>query len=245
MNNKVFFLLFFPVFCFSQEIIKGKIKIETPEVSEILVVNLHNESESKTDAFGRFSIRAEIGDLLIIAAPHIHRKRYIVQENDFKKEIEIEVEALPVEIEAVEIIRSNITSESLGLVPKGQKRYTQAERQLKTAQDEQHLGALINLLSGRTKMLKMLLEMEHEDKRIINLSNIFNDDYFTDNLAIHPDNVMEFKYFALYEILKDINKKERSAYFSKLSKNDLELLLIPLSKIYLERKNEAPTQNKE
>ncbi len=239
MNNKVFFLLLFPIFCFSQEIIKGKIKTETPEVSGILVVNLTSESESKTDGLGRFSINAEIGDLLIVAASHIHRKRYIVQENDFKKEIEIEVEALPVEIEAVEITRSNITSESLGLVPKGQKRYTQAERQLKTAQDEKHLGALINLLSGRTKMLKMLVEMDYEDKRIINLSNIFNDDYFTDNLAIHPDNVMEFKYFALYEILKDVPKKERSAYFSKLSKNDLELLLIPLATIYLERKNEV------
>ena len=245
MNNKILLLFLFPAFCFSQEFIKGKIKTDTPEVSEILVVNLNNESETKTDGFGRFSINAEIGDLLIFAAPHIHKKRHIVQENDFKKEIEIEIEALPIEIEEVEITRSNITSESLGLVPKGQKRYTQAERQLKTAQDEKHLGALINLLSGRTKMLKMLVEMEYEDKRIINLSNIFNEDYFTDNLTIHSDNVMEFKYFALYEILKDIPKKERSAYFSKLSKNDLELLLIPLAKTYLVRKNETPSQNTE
>src|SRR5690606_31292716 len=169
MNNKVFFLLFFPVFCFSQEIIKGKIKIETPEVSEILVVNLTSESESKTDGFGRFSINAEIGDLLIVAAPHIHRKRYIVQENDFKKEIEIEVEALPVEIETIEITRSNITSESLGLVPKGQKRYTPAERRLKTATDMEIMvgfgfafsfDPILNALSGRTKMLKKELEIE-------------------------------------------------------------------------------------
>src|SRR5690554_7949983 len=245
MNNKVFFLLLFPVFCFSQERIKGKIKTETPEVSGILVVNLTYQNETRTDGLGRFSIKAEVGDLLIISASHIHKSRHLVEKEDFEKEFELEIEALPLEIEAIEIVRSDITSESLGLVPKGQKRYTPAERRLKTAQNEQHLGALINLITGRTKMLKMLVEMEYEDRRIDYLSGIFDEEYFTEKLDIHPDNIMEFKYFALYEILKNVNKKDRTTYMRQLSKNDLELLLIPLSKTYLVRKNETEPESRE
>src|SRR5690554_2508869 len=239
MSNKVFFLFFFPIWCFSQDVIKGKIKTETPEVSGILVVNLTHQNETRTDGFGRFSIKAEEGDLLIISAPHIHKKRHLVEKEDFQKELEIKIEALPIEIEVVEIVRSDITSESLGLVPEGQKRYTPAERRLITTQNEQHLGALLNLISGRTKMLKALVEMEREDHRVTYLSDRFPDDYFVETLNIHPDNVMEFKYFALYEILKDIKNKQKGLYFDQLSKNDLELLLIPLSEMYLARKNQT------
>src|SRR5690606_4598392 len=98
MSNKFLILFLFPVFCFSQKIIT-----ETPEISGILIVNLTAENETKTDGFGRFLIEANVGDLLIISAPHVYKKRYLVEETDFKTELQIEVEAQPVEIEAVEI----------------------------------------------------------------------------------------------------------------------------------------------
>jgi len=220
MKTKILLLLIFPVFCFSQEIIKGKIKIGAPEVSGILVVNLNNESEAKTDAFGRFSVRAEIGDLLIIDAAHIHKKRYIVQENDFKKEIEIEVEALPVEIETIEITRSNITSESLGLVPKGQKRYTPAERRLKTATDMELMvgfgftfsfDPILNALSGRTKMLKKELEIERFNRNVTLTENYISDELLTSQFNIPTDYIKSFRMFLVdnqgfMEVMKTNNK---------------------------------------
>ena len=220
MKTKILLLLIFPVFCFSQEIIKGKIKIGAPEVSGILVVNLNNESEAKTDAFGRFSVRAEIGDLLIIDAAHIHKKRYIVQENDFKKEIEIEVEALPVEIETIEITRSNITSESLGLVPKEQKRYTPAERRLKTATDMELMvgfgftfsfDPILNALSGRTKMLKKELEIERFNRNVTLTENYISDELLTSQFNIPTDYIKSFRMFladnqGFMEVMKTNNK---------------------------------------
>src|SRR5690554_846166 len=188
MNNKVFFLLLFPVFCFSQERIKGKIKTETPEVSGILVVNLTHQNETRTDGLGRFSIKAEIGDLLIISASHIHKRRHLVEKEDFEKEFELEIEALPLEIEAIEIVRSDITSESLGLVPEGQKTYTPAERRLKTATDLNlligfgfafSLDPIFNAISGRTKMLKKELEIERFNKNVM-----LTEDYLSDELLI-------------------------------------------------------------
>jgi len=220
MKTKILLLFIVPTFCFSQEFIKGKIKIDTPEVLGILVINLNNESESKTDGFGRFSINAEIGDLLIIAAPHIHKKRHIVQENDFKKEIEIQIEALPVEIESIEITRSNITSESLGLVPEGQKRYTPAERRLKTATDMElmvgfgfafSLDPILNALSGRTKMLKKELEIERFNKNMTLTESYLSDELLISQFNIPINYINSFRMFLVdnpdfMEVMKTNNK---------------------------------------
>ena len=246
MKNNILIWLLFPIFCFSQEkIFIGK--IETGALlSNVLVVNLTNQTETRTDGFGRFSIKANDGDLLVFSGEFVRRKRFLIENEHFGKENTIPLEAQDIEIEAVAIEKFDINPEDLGLVPKGQKQYTQAERRLKTATNwSPELGAgtmigvgfsfdpIINAITGKTKMLKNLVEMEREDIRISYLSAVFNDDYFTENLQIHSDNVAEFKYFALYEILKNIPEKQRTNYIKSLSKNDLELLLIPLAEEYL------------
>ena len=249
MKIKALLLFLLPVFCFSQEkIFRGK--IETGALlSNVLVVNLTNETETQTDGFGRFSIKAEAGDLLVFSGEFVRRKRFLVEEEHFGKENIIPLEVQDIEIEMVTVEKFNINPEDLGLVPEGQKQYTPAEKRLKTASDPNieyswliptlrfSLDPIINHLSGKTKMLKKLVEMEREDIRASHLSDVFNDDYFTKNLEIHSDNITEFKYFALYEILKNIPEKERNRYLESLSKNDLELLLIPLATKYLNFKS--------
>lgn len=242
MHSKLLILFLLPVFCFSQQIIKGKIITETPEISGILVVNLTTESETKTDGFGRFSITANIGDLLVISAPHIYKKRLLIETNHFGKELQIEIEPLPVEIEAVEVnAYSYINSESLGIVPKGQKRYTQAERKLFTA-GQMSLGtsigldAIINAISGRTKMLKKIVEMERENQRITYLTDNFSEKFYTETLKIHIDNVEEFKFFVLYNLEKDLPKKQKETYIKSLKKKELELKITSLAPLYLKLK---------
>ena len=207
MKINVFIVLLFPFFSFSQEIIRGKIKTETPEISGILVVNLTHQSETRTDGLGRFSIKAEIGDLLIISASHIHKRRHLVEKQDFEKELEIEIEALPLEIESIEIVRSDITSESLGLVSKGQKRYTPAERRLKTAADPDlefsyiiptlrfSLDPLLNAISGRTKMLKKELEIERFNKDVMLTENYLSDELLISKFDIPKEYVKSFRMF--------------------------------------------------
>ncbi|MFA5556250.1 MAG: hypothetical protein WCY06_04790 [Flavobacteriaceae bacterium] len=242
MINKILILLLFPGFCFSQQIIKGKIITETPEISGILVVNLTTESETKTDGFGRFSIEAKTDDLLVVSAPHIYKKRHLVEANDFKRELQIEVEVQPIEIEAVEInAYSYINSENLGIVPKGQKRYTKAERKLFTAGQMSigtsiSLDAIINAISGRTKILKKIVEMERENQRIAYLTNSFPEEFYTETLEILPDNVEEFKFFVLYNLEKDLPKKQKETYIRSLKKEELELKIIPLASLYLKLK---------
>jgi len=251
MKNNILIWFLFPIFCFSQEKnFRGK--IETGALlANVLVVNLTNQTETRTDGFGRFSIKAEEGDLLVFSGEFVRRKRFLIEEEHFGKENTIPLEVQDIEIEAVAIERFDINPENLGLVPEGQKRYTPAERRLRTATNwSPELGVgtmpgvsfsidpIINTITGKTKMLKNLVEMEREDIRASYLSDVFNDDYFTEKLEIHADNITEFKYFSLYEILKNIPQKHRTNYIKRLSKNDLELFLIPLATKYLALKSE-------
>lgn len=239
MKIKLVVLLLFPLICFSQErILKGKITADA-FVSGILVVNLTKETQVLTDGFGRFSIIARPDDLLIFSATHLHRIRHLVEEEDFDREISIEMESIPYEIETVEIERINITSESLGLIPKGQKRYTVAERRLYSSQSGGPIGSLIDIISGRRKILKMIYEIEKENQRINYLSKTFPENFYTETLKIHPDNITEFKFYALYQMEKDLSKQEKDTYIRKLSKKELELKLIPLAESYLKLKEEG------
>ncbi len=249
MKIKVLLFFLIPVFCCSQE--KNFIgKIETEALlSNVLVVNLTNQTETRTDGFGRFSIKANDGDLLVFSGEFVRRKRFLVENEHFGKEITISLEVQDIEIETVTIEKFDINPEDLGLVPKGQKRYTPAERRLFTAQSEVGIGALINWISGRTKMLKMLVEMEREDQKVAYLSDFFEDDFFTEELKIEPHNVTEFKYFAVHFIEKELgsnlSKKplldNNTSYLKSLPKEETELILIALSEKYLDLKKENIT----
>jgi len=226
VKNKLLFFLLLPCICFSQEMIfRGKVVAHTDDLKGILVVNLTKETQTQTDSLGRFRIKAEEDDLLIFTAVHLWKVRHLVEKTDFDKENIIPMEVKAEMLDVVEIVRYNFNPEDLGIVPKGQKRYTVAQRRLYTAKTEQHLGALINAISGRKKMLKKLVSIEKEDKEVAAISNAFQEEFFTETLKIQPENVEEFKYFATYYLQP------------KLSRKQLELQLIKLAEKYLQLKN--------
>lgn len=218
-------LLLFPVVCFSQErIFKGKVTAET-SVNGILVVNLTRQTQVSTDDFGNFLIKAEPGDLLIFSALHLYRKRYLVEEEDFVQKISIKMEAKPVEIEAIEIERINISAESLGIIPKGRKRYTPAERRLKTAEDANlqyflliptlsfSLDPLLNAMSGRTKMLKKELEIERFEVNLRQTEYYISDEMIVSEFEIPEEYTKGFRMFLVdspefSKVMKTRNTKE-------------------------------------
>lgn len=221
-------------FGYAQQKLRGSVSTDIPNISELLVVNLSKEIETRIDLSGRFVITAEAGDLLIIDAPHIYKKRFLVEEDDLSKEIKIEIEVRTVEIEAVEINKySWINSESLGLVPKGFKRLTTQERRLYTATST-GVDALINGITGRTRMLKNLIKMEQEDKKFDHLSYLFEEDFYTETLQIPEDKVNEFIYFSIYEIEKNLKPSQKENYIYNLRKYATEILLITLANRFLE-----------
>jgi len=242
MKRLVLWLLLLPFFCFSQEkIFCGKIETGSM-LQDVLVINLTKEIETRTDGFGKFSIKANTGDLLIFSSEFVHRKRFLVEKEHFNQENKILLETQDIEIQTVEIQDYNINSVSLGLVEKGNVLPTPAERKLFTASGGgkvRSIDNLINTITGKKRMLKSILEMEREDKRVAYISGIFDDDYFSEALKIKPENIDEFKLFALYEILKNIKKEEKTQYLKNLSDKELDFLLISLAEEYRVIKYEA------
>lgn len=243
MRNKLLLFAFiFPFLSFSQDkFFKGKIVVPNIDLEGVLVINLTKEIQVLTNSIGEFSIRAEPDDLLIFSSIFLNKKRHLVEKEDFLQQNIIEMEVLPYEIETVDINRIIINVEDLGIVPKGQKRYTVAERRLYTA-GQLSIGtsigidAIINAISGRTKMLKKIVEIERENKNVAIITDIFSKDFFIKTLKIRPENIEEFKYYALYYIEKNLSIKEKENYFKKISKEELEFKLISLSKSYLKLK---------
>jgi len=231
-------LFIIPIFCFSQEkIFRGK--IETGSMLQgVLVVNLTKEIQTKTDVFGTFSIKAEDGDLLIFTGELVHKKRFLVEKEHFLQENTILLEAQEIEIKAVEINDYGVNSVNLGLVEKEHVRSTQAERKLISAIDKNKnvnsasIINIINSITGRKRMLKNILEMEREDQRSYYLSEIFEEHFFLETLKIKQEELSDFKLFALYQILKDVEKEHKTEFLKSFSKSSLELLLIELAVEY-------------
>lgn len=209
----------------SQKILTGK--VETGGVvSDILVVNLTQEIQTQTDDFGVFFISANEGDLLIFSSIFIKRKRFLVEKEHFESNLIIPIEQQQMEIEAVEIIRSNITSESLGLVPEGQKRYTPAERRLKTATDMElllgfgvgfSLDPILNAISGRIKMLKKELEIERFNKNVILTESYISDDLLISKFDIPADYTKSFRMFLVEnpDFMKVMETQDKDNIVSK------------------------------
>jgi len=133
-----------------------------------------------------------------------------------------------------------INAVSLGISPRGIKKYTPAERRLKTAGDFkpiQLLGILggslpvdpiINAISGRTAMLKKELEVETKERLLALFDALYKDDnYFIKTLKIPEDYIKGFKYYC-------IENQNFAEVLKTKSKTQIEFLIVPLASKYNE-----------
>ncbi len=162
----------------------------------INVINLVNERTTVTNSRGAFSIAAKPDDLLVLTSVNFEYKRKIIDEADLKKDT-IFIRMTPKITQLDEVIineYSHINAVSLGIVPKNQKKYTQAERKLYAAQTGP-IDIIANLLSGHTKMLKKELEVSKKEILLAKMEFLYDDSYYIDTLNIPPDHIKGFQYF--------------------------------------------------
>lgn len=173
-------------------------------------MNLNSEQTVQSDANGEFTINAKVDEMVVFPSEKYEYKRYIIKEDDLRKNaIVIELVEKPIQLEEV-IVNKNINPEDLGLVPKGQKKYTVAERRLKQAGEFKPMAMIgmvaglsipvdpiINAITGRTKMLKKDLKTETRERNLAKLRSIYQTNYFTDRLHIEPAYVEGFQYYVV------------------------------------------------
>ncbi len=196
MRNSLALLFFMiPLLVLSQErqAVKGRVYSGSLGVKEALVVNFTTQAETKADSLGNFSLAVQTGDLLIVSNYAIETKKIrftpdLVKNGLLLLEVNMTVE----ELEEVVIQRSRITSESLG-IPMG-KAYTVQERRLRAGSSDP-IGSLINLLSGRTKMLKANVELEKKVTAKETLDD-FPDSFYIEELKLGQEQIAGFKFYA-------------------------------------------------
>lgn len=239
------FFLFFVQSGFGQTESKqlyGRIMKQSASIEGVNVVNNNSQKSTISDVKGNFSIAGKEGEVLIFSAVNLNPFKRRITKDDLMSSGLIIIEMTTKELELKEVVvneNSNITAENLGIIPRGQKKYTQAERQLKTAGDfkpimllgllggSMPLDPLINKISGRTKRLKANVEIEKKEKNLLQLGYLFDDVYFVQKLQIPQENVNEFKLFA-------IENKEFCTVLNSKNKTSTAFLLGELAAKYKE-----------
>ncbi|HEY0091119.1 MAG TPA: hypothetical protein VGB43_01420, partial [Flavobacterium sp.] len=183
------------------------------------IQNLQTENSTSSTEGGYFSIPAAVGDTLMFSAVQFKGRRVAVTKEAFGNELFfVHLEGMINPLEEVKIITyNNINAVSLGIIPKGQKKYTPAQRKLNTAAGNAGIGPgasidpLINWISGRTAMLKKEVKVERNEFLLAKITQMWNDDYFTQSLKIPVLYVRGFQYYALdnRKFIDAVNNKNK------------------------------------
>jgi hypothetical protein len=217
--------------------LSGKVTSDFDTLEGIYVINKSTETSVSTTRGGYFTINARVGDTLIFSALQFEARDIVVHENDFCNDLLfVPLATSNHELDELVIIDySHINAESLGLVPRGQKQYTPAERKAATASsfkmNPMGLDPLINMFSGRSAMLKKAAEIEKMEDLMQKINYIYTEDELVRKLKIPLDYVKGFVFYIVE------NKHFANAIRSK-NENMAKFLLAGLADKYIALLNE-------
>lgn len=194
--------------------IEGKVAADFSNLEGIYVVNTFSEKSTTTNSEGHFSIEAKAGETLLLSAMNFKEVKIVLSESDFsKKWLVVSMQPIVNELKEVIVGSSSISAESLGIIPYGQKKYTPAERKIFTATSGFGIDPILNLISGRTNMLKKELEIEKKEGYLIQLENLFQPDFYIHSMHIPQLHVKGFLYFLVEnpKFISILKTKNRTA----------------------------------
>lgn len=243
MKNKLLyialFLITFTAFSQDRKTILGRVVADDNGVADVYVINKTLGSEVKTDYKGFFNLDAKPGDKLAVYSKRIIVREFTLNTESFKvSPYVISVNYNSYELDEVVINKyAHINSEALGIVPKGQKRYTVAERRLFTAGTFTvgtviGLDPIINAISGRTKMLKKALATEKQEGVVSTIRELYSDEEINVKYNIPKEMVNGFIFYLA-------DKPDFATTIKGKNKAYTDFLMMELSKEYLKLQEEG------
>ena len=200
------------LFAFSQNtsVVRGKIISEATDVEGIVIKNSTSNFEVFSKRGGYFMIQGKPNDTLTFSAFNFIPAIHVISERDFGENLVfITMLMNRTQLKELAVIDyKSINAESLGIVPKGQRTYTPAERKLIAAGEFKwysplliplggmSVDGLINSISGRTSMLKKEVEVEKKERLQTKLAAKFDKEYVQKTLEIPEAYVEGFMFFA-------------------------------------------------
>jgi hypothetical protein len=202
-------------------LLNGKVIADFMTLENIYVFNKTTRQVSTTNQQGFFKIQAKANDTVVFSGLQFLELKIRVTQNDLEQNIFIvKLKQAINQLDEV-IVQSNINAVSLGIIPKGQKTYTPAERKYATASSSKMnpmgLDPLLNWISGRTKMLKKNLAVEKKEFYLKKIEYLFPDDYFINTLKIPAIYIKGFEYYIVenqdFVKILESNNTALSAFF--------------------------------
>ncbi|WP_264552189.1 carboxypeptidase-like regulatory domain-containing protein [Flavobacterium sp. N2038] len=213
----IIFLLFLIQVGFSQKTaskeILGQIFEKSTSVNGVNIVDNTTQLTTVSDENGMFSIVVKEGDVLVFSSVNLEPLKLRITAEDMESG-KLLVKMTAKEIELKEVVvneNANITTENLGIVPRGMKTYTPAERKVFTATSTS-VDKLINKISGRTAMLKKEVNVEKKEMLFRKIEYLFEENYYTDRLKIPVDDIKGFQLFCVddTEFAVSLNTKNKT-----------------------------------
>ncbi|KQB38998.1 Cna B 2 domain containing protein [Flavobacterium daejeonense] len=235
--KKIFlsFLMLFAVASFGQSadtlVVKGKVNAYVVNLEGVTVIDMRTEHLALTDENGDFVIQAKVGDTLVFSGLQFKRKEIVLGQENFEgKTLNVHLVAVAHQLNEVVIRNYNsITAESLGIIPLNQKKYTPAERKYVTAasykMNPQGLDPILNLISGRTAMLKKEIEVEKKETYMTMLEKMFDQEHFVKTLQLPLEYVKGFEFYA-------VDNKQFTKILDTKNKTTIAFLLGELAEKY-------------
>ncbi|WP_306353761.1 hypothetical protein [Flavobacterium sp. '19STA2R22 D10 B1'] len=195
--------------------LKGKITSDYSNLEGIYVINLSTEKSIVTEKGGYFSISAKANDTLMFSGVQFKGRNIVLKKEDFNEDLLlVRLEAQITFLDEVYVRKyNNINAVSLGIVPKGQKSYTKAERNLKSGTESGtklgfdaatlqpmiglSLDPLFNMFSGRSKILKKEYEVEKKEGTLKFIEDLYEDEFYVNDLKIPQDHIRGFQYYLI------------------------------------------------
>lgn len=216
-------------------ILSGTVILNNKGIEGVLIKNERSNEVTNSNTDGRFTIKCQLGDILHFSSINVETKRKKITKSDYQSNnLIVNMTSKTIDLNEVIIKNNSITAEKLGIIPENQKKYTPAERRLKTAGDFKPihllsilggtlpLDPIINKISGRTKKLKKELEIEKKERLLDRLKALYPDDFYIMNLKITKMYINAFRYFC-------IENQFLVSYLTSGNKQQLELLMSELA----------------
>jgi hypothetical protein len=227
MIKKVVFivLLFMTFVAKSQErsALFGIIKDTIAKIENAHIINLNTKQGTITASNGRFKIFAKVGDTLEISSIQYQEKKYLIRRSSFSfEDLVLYLKPKIYELEEVKLKKHELTASlgvdinavpkpnipimnavTLGLPNAGSKLMKKVDREIYAATTSASgisLDLILNVLSGRLKMLKLKKVIVEEDEDVLLMFKKFQY-VFKQNFNVKKEDAYQFLYFSLADSL--------------------------------------------
>jgi len=195
-----------------RKMLNGRITANSTDLEGVYVVNAQTEVMTTTNELGVFSIAAKPGDEIVFSSIQFKENRVLLKAENFcDVNFSVRLNVIMHQLQEVVVKNYNgINAVALGIIPSGQKSYTEAERKLHTATGlnatanaggmaggSVSADPLLNFFSGRTAMLKKEVAVEKKEFFLKLLERMFTLEHFIDRLKIPAEYVKGFEYYAV------------------------------------------------